>query len=77
VDLNDYRYFWDDDPRYSGFFADRPAGLHSSVTDDAGLVPIDVLLMAMNEIMLQPCGVQLFVGHSTSALHPRLSSWFD
>lgn len=76
VDLNDYRYFWDDDPRYTGFFADRPAGLHSSVTADAGLVPIDELLIAMNEIMLRPRGMQLFAGHATSALHPRLPAWF-
>jgi hypothetical protein len=76
VDLNDYRYFWDDDPRHAGFYADRPAGLHSSVTTDAGLVPIDELLIAMNEIMLRPRGMQLYAGHATSALHPRLPAWF-
>lgn len=76
VDLNDYRYFWDDDSRYVGFFADRPAGLHSSVTTEEGLVPIDELLIAMNDIMLRPRGMQLFAGHATSALHPRLPAWF-
>ena len=76
VDLNDYRYFWDDDPRHAGFYADRPAGLHSSVVPDEGLVPIDELLIAMNAIMLRPRGMQLFAGHATSALHPRLPAWF-
>lgn len=77
VDLNDYRYFWDDDPRHAGFFADRPAGLHSSVVPDEGMVPIDALLVAMDEIMLRPRGIRLFAGHASSALHPRLPAWFD
>ena len=76
VDLNDSRYFWDDDPRYAGAFGDRPADVHGSITTNDGMVPIDRLLYAMDDIMLKPAGVQLFVGHSSSALHPRLPAWF-
>lgn len=74
VDLNNPRYFWDEDPALS-WFGKQPGQVHKTMLADK-FVPVDQVIAAFNEVWLQPAGIELFCGHATSALHPDLPAYF-
>jgi len=76
VDLNDTRYFWDEDPELSWFGNAQPGTVHRTMDPAVGSVPVDRVVMLMRDHWLDPAGIELFCGHATSALHPRLPAFF-
>jgi hypothetical protein len=76
VDLNDTRYFWDEDPALSWFGNAQPGTTHRTMDPAVGAVPVDRVVMAFRDRWLAPAGIELCCGHATSALHPRLPAFF-
>ena len=76
VDLNDTRYFWDEDPALSWFSSAQPGQMHRTMDPAVSAVPVDRVVMAFRDLWLGPAGIDLYCGHSTSALHPRLPAFF-
>ncbi|MBK1634216.1 hypothetical protein [Rhodovulum adriaticum] len=76
VDLNDTRYFWDEDPALSWFGNAQPGQVHRTMDPGVAGVPVDRVVMLFRDLWLQPEGIELFCGHATSALHPRLPAYF-
>jgi len=76
VDLNDTRYFWDEDPELAWFGNAQPGSIHRTMDPVVGSVPVDRVVMLMRDRWLAPSGIELFCGHSSSALHPRLPAFF-
>ena len=76
VDLNDTRYFWDEDPALRWFGNAQPGTVHRTMDPAVGNVPVDRVVMLVNDRWLRPAGIELFCGHATSALHPRLPAFF-
>ncbi|MCL1629153.1 hypothetical protein M3N55_10455 [Roseibaca sp. V10] len=76
VDLNDTRYFWDEDPQLSWFSTAQPGTIHRTMDPTLAGVTVDRVLMIVRDQWLAPTGVELFCGHASSALHPRLPAFF-
>ncbi|SUZ31968.1 hypothetical protein ROE7235_01719 [Roseibaca ekhonensis] len=76
VDLNDTRYFWEDDPDLSWFGTAQPGTIHRTMDPTLAGVTVDRVLMVLRDSWLAPEGIELFCGHATSALHPRLPAFF-
>lgn len=77
VDLNDTRYFWDEDPALSWFGNAQPGAVHRTMDPGVAALPVDQVVMALRDQWLAPAGITLFCGHATSALHPRLPAFFE
>lgn len=76
VDLNDTRYFWDEDPDLAWFSNAQPGTVHRTMDPAVGAVPVDRVVMTVRDRWLAPAGITLYCGHATSALHPRLPAFF-
>lgn len=76
VDLNDTRYFWDEDPDLSWFSSGQAGAVHRTMDPGVTAVPVDRVVMAFRDRWLAPAGITLYCGHATSALHPRLPAFF-
>jgi len=76
VDLNDTRYFWDEDPDLAWFGSGQTGQMHRTMDPAVSTVPVDRVVMAFRDLWLGPAGIDLYCGHATSALHPRLPAFF-
>jgi hypothetical protein len=76
VDLNDTRYFWDEDPALAWFSSAQTGQMHRTMDPAISAVPVDRVVMAFHDLWLGPAGIGLYCGHATSALHPRLPAFF-
>lgn len=76
VDLNDTRYFWEEDPALSWFGTAQTGSLHRTMDPGVAAIPVDRVLMLLRDQWLTPAGITLYCGHATSALHPRLPAFF-
>jgi len=77
VDLNDTRYFWDEDPGLAWFGSGQTGQMHRTMDPAVSAVPVDRVVMAFRDLWLGPAGIELYCGHATSALHPRLPAFFE
>lgn len=77
VDLSDRRYFYHDPAKYPDMVSFGTGGqadtaLHQTMKRWANQVPIDAVLYALDELVLQPAGTRLYVENASSALCPRI-----
>ena len=82
VDLNNSKYFYEEKRAYyenkginvpnSG----QTGGVHSTIDPEHNEITIDQVLLAVNEVLLRPNGTELYVALNSSALHPRLPSYW-
>ena len=75
VDLNNIRYFWQDDPELSWFGVAQSGTVHKTMVKDQFL-PVDRIIDTVEDVWLKPAGIRLYCGHATSALHPQLPAYF-
>jgi len=83
VDLNNTRYFWEIDTKcYEGknfvLPEKRQRGLIHKTLDPtrcSGGIPIEQVLLAIKDVLLEPRGIKLYVGSKTSALYPRIPAY--
>lgn len=74
VDLNNTRYFYEDD-EYKGALvpsSGQTGEVHKTVDPQYGSVKIDELICAFNEDVLKPEGVKLYTASKKSLLYPRI-----
>lgn len=76
VDLNDTRYFWDEDSELAWFGSAQLGSVHRTMDPSVAPVTVDQAIMLAKAIWCDPEGIELFCGHETSALHPRLKAFF-
>lgn len=76
VDLNNWAYFFDDAERYPsmrGYYQERRKNrVHGTFDRRDNVMPMDEIVYAMDELILRPRGIELFVENASSALHPRV-----
>lgn len=75
IDLRDPRYFYQADPALQGLRSSPPGPTHATMVAKPNLMSIVDILAMMNEVVLKPRGVRLWVESATSALHPMLPVW--
>ncbi|MBD1383015.1 hypothetical protein [Metabacillus arenae] len=81
IDLNDSKYFYDLD-KYKEEY-DIPTnykdveGKHPTNQKTNGNVPMEDIIYSINENILKPQGIKLYVGSKTSALFPKLPYYFE
>ncbi len=81
VDLNHTRYFYEENAAAYGALgrevpsSGQPSDRHLTM-DPSLAVPIDRVLYLLDDLLLKPRGVELYVACRTSALHPRLPAYF-
>lgn len=83
VDLNNTRYFWEINAEHyeeKNFVLPekRQRGpIHKTLdsTRCSGGIPIDQVLLAIKDALLEPRGISLYVGSKTSALYPRIPAY--
>ncbi len=79
IDLSTPGYFYQDEALYPGFegFQSSPAGAtHATLLPQRMSVGIDVVVHELCRQVLDPRGIELFIEHRGSALHPMLP-WVD
>jgi hypothetical protein len=84
VDMVDSAYFFDDDPRYEQRevpIPRPPEAEHDNRNDDethmtndpeVGQLTLEEVIYSIDELVLSPEGVSLYVENDRSALHPRI-----
>jgi hypothetical protein len=73
VDLVHSEYFYQDPeeyPRMAGFQSSRDTDKHTTSISKPMLCSINVIIEEMKERLLDPRGIELYVEHSLSGLHP-------
>jgi len=75
-DFSDPKSFYEDSAlypdlnlEYSG--SDQPSS-HATLTWLRGHIPVDRVVFAMNDLLLKPAGIELYVENSSSALYPHI-----
>ena len=56
VDLNDTRYFWDEDPDLAWFGSGQTGQMHRTMDPAVAAVPVDRVVMAFRDLWLGPRG---------------------
>ena len=80
VDMVDSKYFFEEKKNY---YKDKPypipriksddkKGVHKHIDPDYGELTLDKIIYQLNDIILKPSGIELFVENSKSALHPEI-----
>ncbi len=74
IDMSDPRYFYQSgDYKTMSQFQSSPAGVtHATLWDEPMQANVPDCIYAMNDVILKPRGIQIFVENRTSALYPRI-----
>lgn len=83
VDLNDSRYFFMEEKSY---YESRGVPIpdiehsddhHDTYTTHDGSLPIDEILFMINDVVLKPRNIDLYIGSKESALYPEFPYYFS
>jgi len=84
VDLNNTKYFFEENPEYyKEKGRETPKNLqikdnvHRTLDKTFGNLTLDIVIEIINEEILQPKGVKLYIGSKNSALYPSLPLYFE
>ncbi len=83
VDLNNTEYFWETHTHQlkgAGLLIPpkaQLASIHRTLDPSYGDVTIDQVLNCVDNVLLKPNGIKLYVGSKKSALYPRFEYYFD
>jgi len=72
IDMSDPRYFYQTPERLGEFQSSQPAPTHATLWEVPMLANVPDILHAMNEVVLKPRGIEIFVENRCSALFPRI-----
>ena len=80
IDLNHSRYFYEDraDRYPPALLPDRSewGTTHRTLDHRVDELTVDKVIYAIDDVLLRPTGIELFVARPSSALHPRLPCYF-
>ncbi|MBA7527358.1 hypothetical protein ES705_19534 [subsurface metagenome] len=82
VDLNKINYFYEADSNYykkKGLlipFSEQKGPIHRTIDKTVGNLTIDEIVYTLNEIVLKPMGINLYVAFNSSALYPKIPFYF-
>lgn len=72
IDMSDPRYFYQTPERLGEFQSSSPGATHATLWDVPMLANVPDILNAMDEVVLKPRGIKMFVENRSSALFPRV-----
>jgi hypothetical protein len=75
IDLSDSRYFYEDPERYPhmrGFRGSPALPIHITAVRTSFSLDAITVIRALNKILLEPRGIELYVENARSALHPAV-----
>jgi len=82
IDLNNINYFYEADSSYykkKGLLipsSGQKSHIHRTIDKTVGNVTIDEIVYTLNELLLKPKGINLYVAFSSSALYPKIPFFF-
>lgn len=83
VDLNNTNYFYEDDVEYYEQIG-RPVppnvqegDIHKTIDESKNDITIDEIITMIDEVILSPNDVDLYIGSEASALYPNLPYYFE
>ena len=82
VDLNNINYFYEADSNYykkKGLLipsSEQKGPIHKTIDKTVGNLTIDEIVYTLNELVLKPKGINLYVAFNSSALYPKIPFYF-
>jgi hypothetical protein len=82
IDLNTSKYFWEHNlSYYSGKnvivpFSGQTGTIHSIIDKNVNPISIDDVIYAINDFILKPHGINLYVAFNSSLLYPKIPVFF-